>query len=141
MRERTLPQADDEFAELASEFDTMDELRADLGRSCRATACWSRAEAREKVAEKLLDLVDFPIPEGVIQQQVQEHFQDGHGHDDPDHRAEVERDARTAMKSQLILDKIAEAEQVGVEQAELLQWLMQQAPVRHDCRAVRKCTR
>ena len=129
VRERTLPQADDEFAELASEFDTMDELRADLKEKLQGNRLLEQGyEAREKVAEKLLDLVDFPLPEGVIQQQVQEHFQDGHGHDDPDHRAEVERDARTAMKSQLILDKIAEAEQVGVEQAELLQWLMQQAP-------------
>ncbi len=129
VRERTLPQADDEFAELASEFDTMDELRADLKEKLQGNRLVEQGyEAREKVAEKLLDLVDFPLPEGVLQQQVQEHFQDGHGHDDPDHRAEVERDARTALKTQLILDKIAEAEQVGVEQAELLQWLVQQAP-------------
>jgi trigger factor len=129
VRERTLPEADDEFAQIASEFDTIDELRDDIKTKLQGNRLMEQAyEARQKVADKLLEMLDFPLPEGIIAAQVEEHFQDGHGHGDSDHRAEVERDVRTALKSQLILDKIAEAESVGVEQMELFQWLTQQAP-------------
>ena len=127
VRERTLPEADDEFAQLASEFDTMDELREDIKVKLQGTRLVEQGyEAREKVAEKLLELVDFPLPEGVVNAQVDEHFADGHG--DAEHRGEVEADTRRALKTQLILDSIADTEELGVEQAELIQWLVQQAP-------------
>ncbi len=127
VRDRTLPDADDEFAQLASEFDTMDELREDLKVKLQGNRLVEQGyEAREKVAEKLLELVEFPLPEAFLQAQLSEHFQDGHG--DDEHRAEVEENTRTSLKTQLILDKIADAEQLGVEQAELIQWLVQQAP-------------
>ena len=127
VRDRTLPEADDEFAQLASEFDTMDELREDLKVKLQGNRLVEQGyEAREKVAEKLLELVDFPLPEAFLQAQLSEHFHDGHG--DDEHRAEVEENTRTSLKTQLILDKIADAEQLGVEQAELIQWLVQQAP-------------
>jgi CheY-like chemotaxis protein len=70
--------------------------------------------------------VDVPIPEGVIAQQVDDHFADGHG--DDDHRAEVETQTRESLKSQLILDRIAETESLSVSEAELSSWLVQQAP-------------
>lgn len=127
VRERTLPDADDEFAQLASEFDTMDELREDLETKLQSNRLMEQGyEAREKVAEKLLELVDFPLPEAFLAAQLQEHFQDGHG--DDEHRAEVEENTKTSLKTQLILDKIADTEELGVEQAELIQWLVQQAP-------------
>ncbi len=127
VRNRTLPDADDEFAQLASEFDTMDELRDDLKVKLQGNRLVEQGyEAREKVAEKLLELVEFPLPEAFLQAQLSEHFHDGHG--DDEHRAEVEENTRTSLKTQLILDKIADAEQLGVEQAELIQWLVQQAP-------------
>lgn len=127
VRDRTLPEADDEFAQLASEFDTMDELREDLKVKLQGNRLVEQGyEAREKVAEKLLELVEFPLPEAFLQAQLSEHFHDGHG--DDEHRAEVEENTRTSLKTQLILDKIADAEQLGVEQAELIQWLVQQAP-------------
>ena len=127
VRSRTLPDADDEFAQLASEFDTMDELRADLRTKLQGNRLVEQGyEAREKLAEKLLELVDFPLPEAFLQSQVDEHFADGHG--DEEHRAEVAENTRQSLKTQLILDKIADAEELGVEQAELVQWLVQQAP-------------
>lgn len=127
VRERSLPEADDEFAMLASEFDTMDELRTDLADKLQGNRLVEQAyEAREKLAEKLVEIIDFPLPEAFLQAQVDEHFADGHG--DDDHRAEIETTTRTSLKTQLILDKIADVEQVEVDQSELVQWLMQQAP-------------
>jgi trigger factor len=127
VRERVLPDADDSFAQLASEFDTIDELRDDLRtRLARVKLLEQGYAAREKVADALLEAADVPVPEGVIRQQVEEHFADGHG--DDDHKAEFETQARNGLKSQLVLDKIAETESLSVSEAELSAWLVQQAP-------------
>lgn len=127
VRDRTLPDADDEFAMLASEFDTVEELREDIKGKLQSNRLMEQGyEAREKLAEKLLELVDFPLPERFLQAQIEEHFSDGHG--DDEHRSEVAENTRTSLKSQLILDRIAEAEELSVEQGELIQWLVQQAP-------------
>jgi len=127
VRERALPDADDSFAQLASEFDTIDELRDDIRtRLGRVRVLEQGMQARGKVHEALLGLVDFPVPEGAIQAEVEEHFADGHAGDD-EHRAEVEREARDGLRSRLILDKIAEAEEVAVGESELSAWLVQNA--------------
>jgi len=127
VRERELPAADDDFAQLASEFDTIDELKDDLRtRLGRVKLLEQGYAAREKVAEALLAAVEIPVPEGAVAQQVDDHFADGHG--DDDHRAEVEAQTRDGLKSQLILDKIAEKEELAVSEAELSSWLVQQAP-------------
>jgi trigger factor len=127
VRERVLPEADDAFAQLASEFDTIDELKADLrSRLAGVKVLEQGYAAREKVAEALLAATEVPIPEGAIAQQVEDHFADGHG--DPDHRAEVETQTRDSLKSQLVLDKIAETEDLSVSEAELSSWLVSQAP-------------
>jgi trigger factor len=112
---------------LASEFDTVEELREDIKSKLQGNRLVEQGyEAREKVAEKLVELVDFPLPERFLQAQVDEHFSDGHG--DEDHRKEVEDNTRTSLKTQLILDRIADTEELTVEQGELIQWLVQQAP-------------
>ena len=72
-------------------------------------------------------MVDFPVPEGIIAAEVADHFSDGHEATD-EHRVEVERNARDSLKSQLILDKVAEAESVSVGESELTAWLLQNAP-------------
>ncbi len=127
VRERELPAADDAFAQLASEFDTVEELRADLReRLARVKLLEQGYAAREKVAEALLEKTEVPVPEGVISQQVADHFQDGHG--DDDHRSEVETQTRDSLKSQLVLDKIADTEALAVSESELSAWLVQQAP-------------
>ena len=127
VRERVLPELDDSFAMLASEFDTVAELRADIGeRLTRVKRLEQVMEARGKVHDALLALVDFPVPEGAVEEQVAEHFEDGHG--DDDHRAEVAEETRTAMRSQFLLDRIAQAEEVAVGESELSSWLVQQAP-------------
>ena len=128
VRERELPALDDAFAQLASEFDTVEELRADVRtRLARLKRLEQGAQARQRIHEALVASVDIPLPEGVIAEEVEAHFADGHD-SGPDHRAEVEQQAREGLKSQFILDKVAEREEVSVGETELSAWLVQQAP-------------
>lgn len=128
VRERELPALDDDFAQLASEFDTVAELQDDVKtRLVRLKRLEQGAEARNKVHEVLIESLDIPLPEGVIAAEIEAHFEDGHDSGE-EHRAEVEQQAREALKSQFILDKIAEQEEVSVGESELSAWLVQQAP-------------
>ncbi|MGB1079637.1 MAG: trigger factor [Candidatus Nanopelagicales bacterium] len=128
VRERELPALDEEFVTMASEFDTVDELREDARtRVARLKRMEQGQQAREKVNEALMASVDIPVPEGVIAAEVDAHFEDGHEASD-EHRAEIEQQSREALKSQFILDRIAEVEEVSVGESELSNWLMQQAP-------------
>lgn len=126
VKEQELPELDDEFALLASEFDTLDELRKDvreqLVRSGRLTQA---LEARDKALEYLLDTVEVPVPDGLIAAQLDDHFADGHG--DDEHRAEVEEQAVKSLKAQLILDEVVKASEVQVSQEELTEYLIQRA--------------
>lgn len=126
VRERSLPEADDEFAQLASEFDTLAELRENLRGSVEQLGLVEQGmAAREQVLERLLELVDIDVPQSLVDEQLGEHFDDGHG--DDEHREEVRTNAARAIKTQFILDKIADKEELSVGQAELSQWLMGQA--------------
>jgi len=128
VRERVMPELDDDLATMASEFDTLDELKADLRTKLERSRLMERGqEARELVHDQLLDSVDIPLPANLIDAEVEQHFEN-HGEADDEHRAEVESDARKALKSQFVMDKIAEAEDVQVGEGELSQWLMMQAP-------------
>jgi len=128
VRERELPALDEEFVVMASEFDTVEELREDAKtRVERLKRMEQGQQARERVHESLMEAVEVPVPEGIIAAEVEAHFEDGHEASD-EHRAEVEQQAREALKSQFILDKIAEKEEVTVGESELSTWLMQQAP-------------
>ena len=127
VRERILAELDDDFAQLASEFDTVAELRADVEqRLARLKRLEQGYQARDKVQQALLDAIDIPLPAGVLAAELEEHFQDGHG--DDDHKAEFEENSRKSLKAQFIFDKIAEQEQLSVTEAELSAWLVQQAP-------------
>ena len=131
VRERELPALDAEFVSMASEFDTVEELRADIEtRLGRLKKVEQGAEARNKIHDVLLAQVELPMPEGVIAAEIEGHFQDGHDSGE-EHRAEVEAEIRSGLKSQFILDKIAEDEELTVGESELSAWLMQQAP-RYD---------
>jgi trigger factor len=71
VKERTLPEADDEFAQLASEFDTLDELKADMReRLARVKRMEQGSQARDKVLDEVLERADVPLPEVVVQAEV-----------------------------------------------------------------------
>lgn len=128
VREKVLPPLDDDLAMLASEFDTLEELRGDVLSQLQRSRLMERGSAaRSKLQEQLLEAFDVPLPEGVIAAEVESHFED-HDPSDDDHRSEVEAGAREAMKTQFLMDAIAEAEDLSVGEAELSQWLMMQAP-------------
>ncbi|HEY4615230.1 MAG TPA: trigger factor, partial [Citricoccus sp.] len=132
VKERELPEADDEFAQLASEFDTMAELKEDLKKQAAESAVVEQGiEARDKVLDKLVELIEVPVPEKVIEDQISQHFDSEQaqasaepGHDTEEHRAEVRKNAETAFRNEIILDAVAEAEEVGVEQSELIDYIV-----------------
>lgn len=127
VRERSLPTLDDEFAQLASEFDTLEELRADLAdKVMRMKRIEQGYQARDRIQDVLLSMIDVPLPEKFLNRDIAEHFKDNHG--DEAHRQEYIDGQRRSLKAQFILDKIAENEKLSVSEAELSTWLMQQAP-------------
>jgi trigger factor len=125
---RELPELGDDFAQLASEFDTMDELRADLSQQAeRAKRFEQGAQARDKVLEQLLDSVDIPVPDGIVEAEVNSHLEGEDRLEDEEHRAEVGESTRRALKAQFLLDAIVEKEEISVEQPELIEYLVMAA--------------
>ena len=126
---RELPEADDEFAQLASEFDTLDELRADLREKAAESKEFEQGvQARDKLLEVLLETVEVPVPEGVVAEEVHRHLENESRLEDDTHRAEVDEETRKALRTQFLLDAVAEAEQVTVAQPELIEYIVAQAP-------------
>jgi len=125
VKHRVLPEADDDFAQLASEFDTVAELRADLRTQVESTKAVEQGiQAREKVIEALLVEVEVPVPTALVDEEVQRHLEgEGKESDDP-HGEEIRADAEKALQGQLLLDAIAEAENVQVSREELIQFLV-----------------
>jgi trigger factor len=134
VKERELPEADDDFAQLASEFDTIEELREDLTkRAAESKLMEQGVEARDKVLEKLLEMIEVPVPESVIEEQLEQHFNSesahsqGADHDTEEHRAEVRENTAAAFKNEIILDAVADKEEVGVSQNELIDYIVSAA--------------
>ena len=134
---RQLPDADDEFAQMASEFDTIDELREDLAKQVENTKKGEQAQQiRDKVLAAALEKTEVPLPEGVVKEQVDGQLQQLLGQFGGDEavlnsmleaqgttREQFDADSRTsaeeAVRTQLFLDELAEAEQPEVSQQEL----------------------
>ncbi|MBT2499822.1 trigger factor [Agromyces sp. ISL-38] len=128
VKERELPEADDDFAQIASEFDTLDELKASLREQVAGSKSFGQGnQARDLLVEKLLELVDVPIAQAVIDDEVQRHLESENRLEDDEHRAEVAESSAKAFRTQIVLDTIAEAEKVQVSQDELTQYLVQGA--------------
>ena len=125
---RELPALDDDFAQLASEFDTLRELREDVTKQAeRAKKFEQGVQARDKVLEHLLDTLDIPVPDGIVEAEVHAHLEGESRLEDDEHRAEVDASTRKALKAQFLLDAIAEREEVSVEQPELIEYLVMSA--------------
>ena len=128
VKERELPAADDEFAQLASEFDTIDELKEDIKKQvAEAKVAEQGTQARDKVLAKLVELVEIPVPEKVIEDQLEQHFNNPNAeadHDTEEHRAEVRENTETAFKNEMVLDAVADKEEVTVDQAEMINYII-----------------
>jgi trigger factor len=136
VQDRTLPEVDDDFAQLASEFDTVEELRADLAEKIRRVKNREQGvAARDKVLEALLEATEVPAPEGIVNAEFESRAHDAvhaFDHNEDALNAHLEREGQTreefdaelresavqAVRTQLLLDALAEANQVGVDQNE-----------------------
>ncbi|KQX68826.1 trigger factor [Angustibacter sp. Root456] len=128
VKERELPELDDDFAQLASEFDTLDELTADIrGQVERAKKMQQGVQARDKVLDALLEAADIPVPPALVEAEVHSHLENENRLEDDEHRAEVSENATKALQAQFLLDAIVEQEKVSVTQPELVEYLVMSA--------------
>jgi trigger factor len=145
VKAQELPEVDDDFAQTASEFDTVEELTEDIRtRLSRGKRLEQAAAARDAVLQKLLDLVEVPLPDGVvdseltarrdqIQQQLglagmtMEEYLDSEKQTVDEFEADLEKRVRDAVAAQFVLDSIAKKEEIGVDEGELQEHLMRRA--------------
>jgi trigger factor len=128
VKERELPEADDDFAQIASQFDTIKELRDDLKAQLERKGVFQQAQqARDALVEKMLAEVDLPLPQGVVDAEVNRHLEGENRLEDEKHRAEVIESTGKSLRTQLLLDALVESLEVQVSQDELTQYLMQSA--------------
>ncbi len=145
VKEKELPDIDDGFAQLASEFDTVAELRDDLRtRLGRTKALEQGAQARDKVLASLLDSVEFDLPESVVQAEIdfREHeVVHSLGHDDAmldrylelqgktrdEFTAELREGAEKSVRAQFVLDAVADKTEVQIGDGELTEYLVREA--------------
>lgn len=128
VKERELPAADDDFAQIASQFDTIDELKGDIEQQVSKSKVFGQgAQARDQIVDKLLESVEIPVPAQLVEDEVHRHLENESRLEDAEHRAEVTEASEKTFRSQILLDAIAEAEEVKVSQNELTQYLVQGA--------------
>ncbi|MBI0293716.1 trigger factor [Streptomyces sp. PRKS01-29] len=146
VKARELPELDDDFAQLASEFDTLEELRGDSRKRLERSKKFEQAtQAQEKVLDALLELVEVPIPEKLLQDEINtrkhnlEHHQlaqMGLNLDSylqmqdktaEEFDAELKEQAEKGIRTQFVLDELVNKEQLSVGQEELTEHLMRRA--------------
>ena len=145
VQEQELPELDDEFAQLASEFDTAEELTDDVrSRLGNGKRLEQAAAARDAVLEKLLEQVEVPLPETMVADELTERrrsieqqlayagiplekYLEDEGQTQEEFEADLERRVRDAVAAQFVLDKIADELELGVDQEELSQHMVRRA--------------
>jgi trigger factor len=145
VKEQDLPELDDDFAQTASEFDTVAELTEDVRtRLERGRRLEQAAAARDAVLEKVLDLVEVPLPDAVVDAELQarkqsiveqlryagmsmEAYLDSEEQTVDEFEADLEKRVRDAVAAQFVLDQVAKAEEVAVNEGELQEHLMRRA--------------
>ena len=122
---RELPELNDEFAKLASEFETIAELKADVQtRLERVKHLEQGAHARDILVEKLIESVDIPLPQNIIDDEVNSHLEGEGRLDDETHRAEVIESTTKSLTQEILFDNIIDAEQISVNETELTEYLV-----------------
>lgn len=145
VKEQELPDIDDDFAQTASEFDTVEELREDIHtRLARAKRLEQAAAARDAVLERVLDLVEVPLPDAVVDAELQarrksvqeqlayagltmEQYLDTEEQTVDEFDADLEKRVREAVAAQFVLDQVAKVEKISVDEGELQSHLLRRA--------------
>lgn len=122
-----LPELDDEFASEASEFDTLDELKADIRKAAAQDAEGRQAtEARDAFIAKLQEGLEIPVPKGVKANMVEEQIKGLTP--DPEkatkeQKAQAEETVEKDLRDQMVLDALAEKLDVQVSQSDVFNFL------------------
>ncbi|MGA0876794.1 MAG: trigger factor [Candidatus Nanopelagicaceae bacterium] len=128
VKKRELPDLNDEFAKLASEFETLDELKSDSReRLSRLKAMEQGAQARDNLLKHLLDTVEILVPEQLVKDEVDDHLEKENRLEDEAHRKEVTDEVTRSVRADFLLDSIVKAEEVQVTEAELTEYLIRTA--------------
>lgn len=145
VKDQTLPELDDEFAGMASQFDTAEELRADVvDRVTRGKRMEQASAARDAVLDEIVTQVDAPLPEGVvgdeitnrreqIEQQLSvagltmEEYLDSEEQTIDEFDADLEKRVRDSLVAQFVLDEIVERDEIGIDDQELTQHILRRA--------------
>ena len=122
-----LPELNDEFASEASEFDTLDELKADIRKAAAQDAEGRQAtEARDAFIAKLQEGLEIPVPKGVKANMVAEQLKGMTP--DPEkatkeQKAQAEETVEKELRDQMVLDALAEKLDVQVSQSDVFNFL------------------
>jgi trigger factor len=128
VKKRELPDLNDEFAKLASEFETLAELKSDTKeRLNRLKSMEQGAQARDELLKYLLDKVDIQVPEQLVKDEVHDHLEKENRLEDETHRNEVTEEVTRSVRADFLLDAIVKAEEVQVSEAELTEYLIRTA--------------
>ncbi|MFT4189764.1 MAG: trigger factor [Aeromicrobium sp.] len=145
VKQTELPELDEEFVQMASEFDTLDELKDDLReRLTRGKRLEQAAQARDLVLDEILAAVDAPLPENLVTEEVNarreqiqtqlaqagmtfEAYLDDEEQTVDEFEAELEKAVRDSVVSQFVLDQIVATEEIGLEDNELMEHIMRRA--------------
>ncbi|MFY1636946.1 trigger factor [Solwaraspora sp. WMMB335] len=145
VKEKQLPELDDAFAQMASEFDTLDELRGDLRQRIeRVKRLEQIYAARDKALDQLVEAAEVPAPDGVVREEVEhrkqamtdqlerigaswEDYLSSEEKTEADVDTELTEAAGKAVKIQLLLDTLADAEDVQVSDDEFGHEIVQRA--------------
>ena len=145
VKAKEVPGLDDDFAQMASEFDTLGELRADTRTQLERDKTMRQVmQARDLALDALLDKVDIPLPESVVAEEAKHNREsilnqlnragatlDGYlemtNQTQEQFEADLEQRARRAVKVSLVLDQLARSEELGVDQSELSAYVTRQA--------------
>src|SRR5699024_2778802 len=142
---KELPELDDEFAQLASEFDTIGELRDDVrNRMSEVRRMQQLSSARDKALEKLIEQIDLPLPDAVVDEEIdrrrqsleqqlgqsglsKEAYLESQEKTEEEFEEELKTGAGSAVKAGFILDQLALQEDLSADQSELSQYVFEQA--------------
>ena len=122
-----LPELNDEFASEASEFDTLDELKADIRKAAAQDAEGRQAtEARDAFIAKLQEGLEIPVPKGVKANMVEEQLKGMTP--DPEkatkeQKAQAEETVEKDLRDQMVLDALAEKLDIQVSQSDVFNFL------------------
>jgi trigger factor len=145
VKEREMPAVDDDFAQLASEFDTIDELRADLAsRLGRVKKMEQLYSARDKTIDAMIEAADVPAPEGVVRDQVSSQreavvdqlermgaslsdYLSSAGRSEEEFEADLVKEAESRVRTQLLLDAYADERELSVTEDEYMHEVVHRA--------------